>query len=75
LQARILPVINEVEIEPVGDAAVTQSQPRPFANAAIGAIGGGLGAAAASVTLPIVLPFVALGGLAGYFLTNKIPSE
>ena len=54
---------------------VSSTGSHPFANAAIGIIGGGLGAAAASAAWPIVLPFAALGGLAGYFLTNKIPSE
>jgi hypothetical protein len=47
----------------------------PAANTAIGLIGGGIGAAAISATFSIVLPFMLAGGLAGYLLTNRIPSQ
>lgn len=45
----------------------------PAANAAFGVVGGGLGAAAAAGVGPIVVPAAIIGGLAGYFLTNRIP--
>ncbi len=47
----------------------------PIANAAISVVAGGLGAAAASPSLPVILPFAVVAGLAGYFLTNQIPSD
>ncbi len=43
----------------------------PAANAAIGVIGAGLGAAAASATIVEIAPFAILGGVIAYFLTNK----
>lgn len=45
----------------------------PAANAAIGVIGAGLGAAAASATILEIAPFAVLGGVVGYFLTSKNP--
>ena len=47
----------------------------PLANAAISAVAGGLGAAAAIPSAPVILPFAIVAALAGYFLTNQIPSD
>jgi len=47
----------------------------PVANAAFGMVSAGLGAAAAAGLGPIVVPALLAGGVAGYFLTNKMPAE
>ena len=46
-----------------------------IANTAIGAVGGGIGAAAISATLPVVLPVMLAGGVAAYLLTNRMPAQ
>jgi hypothetical protein len=47
----------------------------PAANAVVGAIGAGVGAAAATALLPLVGAAAIVGGAAGYFLTNRIPHD
>jgi hypothetical protein len=47
----------------------------PLANAFVGVIGTGLGAAAAIGAAPIVVPVALAGGVAAYFLTNRIPNK
>ena len=47
----------------------------PIANAAISAVAGGLGAAAAIPSAPVVIPFAIASGLAGYFLTNRTHAD
>lgn len=64
-------------VAPAGAGAARTHKARqyPAVNAAVGVMGAGLGAAAALGLSPIVIPAAVAGGIAGYFLTNKIPSE
>ncbi len=55
------------------DATMGDLGRSPLANAVFGAIGGGLGAAGVSATLPIILPFLLAGGIVGYMVTNGVP--
>lgn len=55
--------------------APTRMGSTPSANAVFGAIGGGIGAAAISATLPIIIPFAVLSAFAAYMLTNNMPKQ